>query len=112
MIHWCDFFNVGKEELQSTQGSGEATGSRERPECEAPDNKCNEMHAAVSAGSVTDSVPEDPDVRKPGTPTSISIQKWQGTGEQHRQMGLKPASKFPFVWFSVGLFFIIRRAHA
>jgi hypothetical protein len=64
----------GKEELQSTEGSCEASRSDKRTECEAADNECDETHAALGAGPVSDSVSEDPDVRKPST-TSSSKQK-------------------------------------
>jgi len=71
----CGTCHEGKEELQSFEGSCEASRSDKRTECEAADDECNEIHAALGSGPVSDSVTEDPNVRKPST-TSSSKQKW------------------------------------
>lgn len=68
-MHITFTFHTGKEKLQSIEGSGEASSSGERTECEAPDNECNEIHATLSACSISDSDTEDPDVRKPSPPS-------------------------------------------
>uniref|UniRef100_A0A6N2LZN2 DUF4005 domain-containing protein n=1 Tax=Salix viminalis TaxID=40686 RepID=A0A6N2LZN2_SALVM len=44
---WLKAF--GKEELQSFEGSGEASRSDKRTECEAADDECNEIHAALGS---------------------------------------------------------------
>ena len=67
-------FHAGKEKLLSFKGSGEATRSGERTECEAPDGECDEVHATLGAGSISNSVSEDPNVRKPSQASS-SVQE-------------------------------------
>lgn len=63
------FRAAGKEELQSTEGFGEASRSGERAKCEATNDECHEVHAAFGSGSDPDSIEEDSDAGKPGTPT-------------------------------------------